>query len=193
MKGYVRRFLVIGAVAAAVAFAVTGCALTGSGVATGAAPPSNTSPELLVASAPGDANAPIAASAAASAANPLQVQALKVKALAVTVNKYCSVGQPFFASIQSAITDQGALDVLAKVQAEAGKVCTVSASIANPVLGIAPPTLDLATVQSFANAQVPKLLTLVKNSDLNDTQKTAATLAISGAQAALLIAVVNAQ
>ncbi|KVN83484.1 hypothetical protein WJ68_16365 [Burkholderia ubonensis] len=173
--------------AAAMAFAVTGCTHTSSGAAPGMPLPSGALPGLVAASSPSAASAPT------SAASRLQSDALKLQALAVSISKYCSVGQPFLTSVQSAITDQGALDVLAQVQAEAGKVCTVSAAVATHPLGGTPPTLDLAAVESFANTQVPKLLTLVKNSNLTDSQKTAATLAISGAQAALLLAAVDAR
>jgi hypothetical protein len=48
-------------------------------------------------------------------------------------------------------------------------------------------------VKAFADSQVPVLLDLVKKSGMDDKAKTAAGLAITGMQAALLIAVVNAQ
>lgn len=120
--------------------------------------------------------------------------AQKLHAAAVTIDKNCQVGQPFLKSLLAMQTDPGAVKLVTKISDDAGKICTVAATIAAPPSGTATlPTLDLAAVKTFADSQVPSLVALVTNSSLPDDQKTAAKLAITGAQLALSLAVVNAQ
>jgi hypothetical protein len=154
-------------------------------VASGCATYNTSGPVTSVASGNGQA--------VASQTPTAQTAAKKLTALAVTVDKDCTVGQPFLASLLTLQTDPAAIDLVKKAQDKAGEVCTVVAAIAHPVSGATVPTLDLATVKAFADSQVPVLLDLVKKSGMDDKAKTAAGLAITGMQAALLIAVVNAQ
>jgi hypothetical protein len=172
MQKSLRRILVVGAVAIAAAM-TSACSTNLFNTGTAQAQASGAAP----------ASAPAAVSAAD-----------KVKAVAVTVDKNCQVGVPFLQSLLIMQTEQQAIDVVKKAQDTAGKVCGVAAIIAHPVAGVPLPTLDLVTVKAFADAELPKLLTLVKGTDkLTKDQKTAAELVITGAQAALLVAVVNAQ
>jgi hypothetical protein len=129
---------------------------------------------------------------AAPASAVLATPAAKATALAATIDRNCQVGLPFLASLKAVQTDPAALALLDKVSGDADKVCAVAALVANPPLGTTP-ALDLAAVKTFASAQIPSLLTLVRTSKLDDNAKTAAVLAITGAQLALLNGVVGAQ
>lgn len=150
-----------------------------------------TIPPTATSQSTGGTASPVAASDTAAVA---VSQAQKVKALAVTVNKYCQVGTPFVKTMLLLQTDQKAVDALTKISGDAGPLCTVAAAIARPVAGSPLPSLDLAAIRTFANDRLPDLLTLVKNSGkLNSDQKAGAELVITGAQAALLIAAINAQ
>jgi hypothetical protein len=121
-----------------------------------------------------------------------QAKAEKLAQVALTVDKNCQIGLPFLTTMSALQTDPANVALLAKVTDGARPICAVAASVAHPKDGAAP-TLDLAAIQTFANAQLPVLAELVKTSSLDERQKQAAGLAITGAQAALLIAVVNAQ
>jgi hypothetical protein len=133
--------------------------------------------------------APAHTNTGTSAATPTQ----KLQAAAVSIDKNCQVGVPFLKSLQAVQTDPGAINVMAKINDDAGKVCAVAALVAHPVAGLPVPTLDLASVKAFADSQIPTVLDYVVKSSLTPGQKTAAELAITGAQAALNLAVVNAQ
>jgi hypothetical protein len=165
-------------------------ALVGVAMMAGCATVNTSGPATAIATGSG---AQATATAPASTQTPAQAAAQKLAALAVTVDKNCTVGQPFLASMIVIETDPAAIAFLKDAQDRAGKVCTVAAAIAHPVSGAPLPTLDLATVKAFADSQLPGLLTLVKTSSLTEPQKTAANLAITGMQAALLLAVVNTQ
>jgi hypothetical protein len=132
--------------------------------------------------------APVSASAAAPAQAPAAAAAsAKVQALAQTIDRQCRIGLPFMQSLLVLQTDPGAVALVTKAQADATKVCTVAATLANPPFGASTlPTLDLSAINAFAASRVPDLLTLVKNSSLSDAQKTAAMLSITGAQVVLL-------
>jgi hypothetical protein len=121
-----------------------------------------------------------------------QAKAEKLAQVAATVDKNCQIGLPFLNTMSILQTDPANIVLMAKITDGARPICSVAASIAHPTDG-AVPTLDLASIQTFANAQLPVLAELVKASSLDPTYKQAAGLAITGAQAALLIAVVNAQ
>lgn len=161
-----------------VALVIGGALLTLSGCA---AP---VTPSALVAAAP------VSASAAAPAVAPATPAAsAKVQALAATIDRQCRIGLPFMQSLLALQTDPGAVALVTKTQADAVKVCAVAATLAAPPFGVSTlPTLDLAAINAFAAQRVPDLLVLVKNSNLSDTQKTAATLSITGAQLVLLTA-----
>jgi hypothetical protein len=141
-----------------------------------------------VATAPPGQVAPVSASAAAPAQAPgVEAASAKVQALAATIDRQCRIGLPFMQSLLVLQTDPGAVALVTKTQADATKVCTVAATLANPPFGVSTlPTLDLSAVNAFAASRVPDLLTLVKNSSLSDAQKTAAILSITGAQVVLL-------
>lgn len=176
-KSY-RRILMIGALAVGAAM-MAACATVTTG-----------GPTTAVATGSGaQANATAPADSKPAALTPAQ----KLAALAVTVDKDCTVGQPFINSMLILETDPNALKFLTGVQTQVGKICPVAAAIAHPVNGSPVPTLDLATVKGFADSQIPDLLRYVKGSRLSDDAKTAANLAITGLQAGLLLAVVNAQ
>lgn len=120
--------------------------------------------------------------------------AQKLQTLADTVNKNCQIGQPFIKSMLAVQTDPGAVQIMTTIDGKATQICGIAATIANPPFGTTvTPTLDIAAIKDFANTEVPKLLTLVVNSNLSQAQKTAAELAITGAQLALNQAAVNAQ
>jgi hypothetical protein len=134
-------------------------------------------------------------STTAATLTPAQVAAQKLLALATTVNKECKVATPFLASLVTIQTDANAVALATTVNTKAGQVCAVaSAYVAAPSLGVAAPAFSLASVQDIVDNQVPPLLTLVKASTkLSADQKTAAELAITGAQLILAQAVANAQ
>jgi hypothetical protein len=125
---------------------------------------------------------------AAPASAPQSVAATaKAQALAQTIDRQCRIGLPFMQSLLVLQTDPGAVALVTKTQADAMKVCAVAATLANPPFGVTVlPTLDLAAINGFAAQRVPDLLLLVKNSKLDDRDKTAASLAITGAQLVLL-------
>ena len=114
--------------------------------------------------------------------------AQRLQAVAVTIDSNCTVGTPVIQGLIAVQTDQSALDLLTKFQTDAGKVCAVAASIAHPVAGAALPTLDLVGIKTYLDAQTPSLLDLVKNSSLDQSKKTAAALAITGATLAITMA-----
>jgi hypothetical protein len=136
-----------------------------------------------------------AASTPAVALTPAQVAAQKLSALAMKVNQQCTVAKPFLASMVSIQTDPNALAIATQLNTSAGQICTLASGyLAAGALGVAVPAFTLAGVQGFVDNNVPQLLTLVKaSSKLSADQKTAAELAITGAQTILSIAVANAQ
>lgn len=189
MRKTFKRFAFFAAVAVATAFA-SGCA--------GFSPPAaGPAAGVVIAAAPASGtsvDAPSLAASGVAAIAPAQQAAQKVHALAVTVDKYCQVGQPFVQTMMAQQTDPKAIVTLGGVQHEAGKVCSAASSIAHPAAGAPPMALDVKTVSAFANTQVPRLLTLVKNTDkLDDKARTVAEITISAVQTALLLAAVNAQ
>jgi hypothetical protein len=163
------------------AVVVIGGALATFGLSGCAAP---VTPPALVAAAP------VSASAAAPAVAPATPAAsAKVQALAATIDRQCRIGLPFMQSLLVLQTDPGAVALVTKTHDDAAKVCAVAATLAAPPFGVSTlPTLDLAAINAFAAQRVPDLLILVKNSNLSDAQKTAATLSITGAQLVLLTA-----
>lgn len=150
------------------------------------------------ASAGGGATAAVAASGASAAVaasdtTAVQTQAQKLSALAKKIDTDCQVGQPFVKSLLAMQTDQGAISVLATVQKDSDSLCDVASRIVNAADSANAPTLDLASVKSFLDSQVPSLISLITASNLNSTQKTAANLAITGIQTGLTLALANAQ
>jgi hypothetical protein len=124
------------------------------------------------------------------AAQPVAQTAVeKTAALAFVIDKHCQVAVPFLASLKAVQTDPGALALLDRVSGNADKVCAVAALVTHPPEGVTA-ALDLAAVQTFASSEIPKLLTVVRDSKLDDQYKASAILAITGAQLALLNGVV---
>jgi hypothetical protein len=123
---------------------------------------------------------------------PEQAAAAKVLAFATTVNKQCGVALPFLGSMTMLQTDPTALQTMQTVTNDANKICGVAASIVKPPLGVTA-TFDFASVQTFVNSEIPTLLGIVKASKLNDNEKLAAELGITGAQLAVSTAMANAQ
>lgn len=124
-------------------------------------------------------------------AAPLTAQQ-KLLALATTVDKQCTVALPFLASVVAMQTDSNAISTATDIDNAAIKVCGyATAYVAAPTVSS---TFTLASVQTFVNAQVPPILTLVKNSTkLTSVEKTAAEIGVTGAQLIIAQAVANAQ
>jgi len=107
------------------------------------------------------------------------------------VSKQCTVIQPVLADMT--ILNQAnasALADLSLASTDIGKICALAAS---PVASGVSVTLSLADVATAVNEGVPKLLTVIAASALPDPQRTAAELAITGAQAVISIALAKAQ
>ena len=139
------------------------------------------------ATAPATGTAPTTTTTAA----PLTAQQ-KLLALAITVDKQCTVGLPFLASVVTMQTDASAISMATTIDNAAIKLCGyATAYVAAPTTST---TFTLSSVQTFVNAQVPTILTLVKNSTkLTSVEKTAAEIGMTGAQLILAQAVANAQ
>lgn len=124
-------------------------------------------------------------------AAPLTAQQ-KLLVLATTVDKQCTVALPFLASVVTMQTDANSISAATTIDNAAISVCGyATAYVADPSSST---TFTLASVQTFVNAQVPTVLTLVKNSTkLTSVEKTTAEIGVTGAQLILAQAVANAQ
>lgn len=107
------------------------------------------------------------------------------------VVRQCTVVQPFMSSML-AMQSQLSADAIAKLtdaSAQVSKVCAFAST--SPPNATA--TFSLDDVQALVNQAIPQLIKIVDTSPLDQSQKTAAEIAITAAQVALATTIAGAQ
>jgi hypothetical protein len=107
--------------------------------------------------------------------------------LQAQAKKQCIVVQPFLSSML-AMQSQLSPDAIAKLTDVSGKVSTACAFASSSGA-----SFSLADVQTFANDAIPALIKVIDASAMDQSQKTAAEIAVTAAQVALATAIANAQ
>ncbi len=138
--------------------------------------------------------APVNSTGAATAASQTVAVMDNVRTQAL---KACAVVPPMITSMITIETSQPASSASTSAVAQLNKLSTDVTGACNLIAKIpapgAAPAFTLSDVSTFVNTNVPTLLTIIGNSSMNQTQKTAAQLTVVGVQTGLALAVAQAQ